>query len=96
MIQFAAILLLIVLGICSGVMLHVSAMNDQPSAAKQVSTEPESSPALYCVSPGDTLWAIAVQYGPDEISVKQYIRMIMEHNDLTSANLQVGQVIRLP
>lgn len=98
-IRFAAITLLIAFGITSGVMLHVSAKNEVPPAALQdtiTSGIAESSLKLFCVSPGDTLWSIAKEYAPEGISVKKYVQMIIDQNELASANIQVGQVLRLP
>ncbi|TLS50149.1 LysM peptidoglycan-binding domain-containing protein [Paenibacillus antri] len=86
----------------SGVMLHASANQEDNSTA--VTTTAESAAqasvldtgSILCVEPGDTLWKIAKAYGPDDVSVKSYVQSIIEANDLDSASLQVGQVLRLP
>jgi LysM repeat protein len=83
-------------------MLHASA--NQEGDATTVTTTAESAAeasaldtaSILCVEPGDTLWKIAKTYGPDDVSVKSYVQSIIETNDLDSAGLQVGQVLRLP
>ena len=55
-----------------------------------------SGSAVVCVSPGDTLWSIAKEYGPKDVPIKTYIQEIMRANSLTSASLQAGDVLILP
>ena len=102
MVRLMAVMLLAVIGITSGMMLHVHAMeqnivvNYNGSSEKAAEAEPIDRSQLLSVSPGDTLWTIAKNYGPDDVSVKKYVQLIIEENQLTSANLQVGQVLKLP
>jgi len=56
-------------------------------------------PALYLtyvVAQGDTLWAIAVKFGPPQLDPRTYIYQVRQLNDLASANIHPGQVLRLP
>lgn len=48
------------------------------------------------VQSGDSLWLIASQYKPEDISINSYIRQIKRENLLTSSVIEVGQVLYLP
>ncbi|MCI3922552.1 LysM peptidoglycan-binding domain-containing protein [Paenibacillus sp. TRM 82003] len=95
------IALLIVIGFSatSNMILHASAMGKDGEPAQSsvpVVMAGTDKSSLLSVEPGDTLWSIAKKYGPDHIGVKAYVQEMIEYNDLDSANLKVGQVIRLP
>ncbi|HZG56064.1 LysM peptidoglycan-binding domain-containing protein [Paenibacillus sp.] len=100
-------LALVGIGATSGVMIHAHAMNpgeasleleaaalDNPGDA--IGERPASPAAVLCVEPGDTLWAIAKKYGPEDVPTKKYVQQILEANELDSAALSVGQVLVLP
>lgn len=80
--------------------LHANAMEQdggsQPSLRTADNKSHDDKSSLLCVEPGDTLWGIAKKYGPVDVGVKTYVQQIIEYNGLDNANLQVGQVIRLP
>ena len=99
-------LALIGIGATSGLMIHAHAMNpgdaeaaNAPAMAAAFSDAVEEeavSTSKLCVEPGDTLWSIAKQYGPEGVSPKKYVQQILAANDLDSAALSVGQVLILP
>lgn len=50
----------------------------------------------YRVHPGDTLWSIAQEFGPDGQDTRSIIATIERINELDGAMLQAGQVLELP
>lgn len=48
------------------------------------------------VKPGDTLWKLAKQYAPEQADLRSFIENVIEHNQLSSSELQSGQVIHIP
>ena len=50
----------------------------------------------YRVKPGDTLWAIAEDFGPEGRDVRAIISTIEKINHLDGGILQAGQVIEIP
>lgn len=47
----------------------------------------------YCVDRGETLWSIAKQYCPDDMDIRDYIKLIINENELTTTTLQPGQIL---
>lgn len=45
---------------------------------------------------GDTLWEIAKRNNPYNEDIRKIVHKIMEINDMKSANLKVGSVIKIP
>ena len=50
----------------------------------------------YRVRPGDTLWSIAGDFGPDGQDRRAVIATIERINDLDGGVLQAGQVLEIP
>lgn len=50
----------------------------------------------YTVSPGDTLWEIAVSHAPPHEDPRPLIEAIREANDLPGATIQPGMSLRIP
>ena len=48
------------------------------------------------VQPGDTLWALAQEYGPSDMDVRNVICEICRLNGITAADLKAGQYITIP
>lgn len=48
------------------------------------------------VERGDTLWKIAVNYGPDSIDTRDYIDELKRFNRLESSSIFEGQILYLP
>jgi|GEM_PF-1433684 len=48
------------------------------------------------VRPGDTLWAIARNYGPAGVDIRQTVDWIRRNNQLSSATVYPGQVLKVP
>lgn len=51
---------------------------------------------LVSVAPGDSLWSIASTYADDNTDVREMIYRIKQLNNLSSADLLVGQTISVP
>lgn len=49
----------------------------------------------YCVDRGETLWSIAKQYCPDDMDIRDYIKLIVRENELTTTTLQPGQILTI-
>lgn len=45
------------------------------------------------IKSGDTLWSIANEYKPEEISYKEYIKELKKINSLTSDNIHTGNYL---
>ena len=50
----------------------------------------------YTVSPGDTLWEIAVSHTPPHEDPRPTIEAIREANDLSGTTIQPGTILELP
>ena len=50
----------------------------------------------YRVRPGDTLWHIAQEYGPDGRDTRAIVSTIERINSLDTGILQAGQLIEIP
>ncbi|MGN0659423.1 MAG: LysM peptidoglycan-binding domain-containing protein [Emergencia sp.] len=48
------------------------------------------------IQPGDTLWEIASEYGPDNSDVRKTVREICSLNDISADQLEPGQRIIVP
>ncbi|HZK24074.1 MAG TPA: LysM peptidoglycan-binding domain-containing protein [Oscillospiraceae bacterium] len=48
------------------------------------------------VETGDTLWTLAQRYAPQRMDIRKYVRIIMEHNELTGPLVYPGQLLELP
>lgn len=48
------------------------------------------------VQSGDTLWALAQEYGPTDMDVRNVIYEICRLNGITAAELQAGQYLTIP
>ncbi len=48
------------------------------------------------VQPGDTLWALAVKYGPENADLRALIYQICELNGISADTLYAGSYIRIP
>ena len=55
-----------------------------------------TQPVRYTVSPGDTLWGIAVSHTPPHEDPRPTIEAIREANDLSGATIQPGMSLKLP
>lgn len=48
------------------------------------------------IEAGDTLWDIAVEYGPENSDVRKIVREICDLNEITADSLYIGQRIIVP
>ncbi|MFN0223195.1 LysM peptidoglycan-binding domain-containing protein [Paenibacillus sp. KR2-11] len=48
------------------------------------------------IHPGDTLWAVASEYGPADEDVRDYIVRLKKLNGIKGNGLQAGQKLLLP
>lgn len=56
----------------------------------------KSNVKVVVVKAGDTLWSIAKSHGPRQSDPRLIIDQIKELNGLTTANLQIGQLLIVP
>lgn len=61
----------------------------------ETTPEKEMSETIYIVKPGDTLWSIASKHCTDEENILEFIHSIKTKNNIISANLNVGQKIKI-
>lgn len=50
----------------------------------------------YRVKPGDTLWRIAQDFGPENADTRRIVNAIEKLNQIDGGVLQAGQVIEIP
>ena len=50
----------------------------------------------YSVQSGDTLWALAQEYGPADMDVRTVVYQICQLNGISAKDLQPGQYITIP
>lgn len=63
----------------------------------QTSAFSVESQETYVVSKGDTLWAIAIEYTPGRMDVRDYVYRLRKVNNLiASATIHPGQELILP
>ena len=48
------------------------------------------------VMKGDSLWSICNDYCPNELTMKNYIAIVQEMNDMDDVNLRSGEYIQVP
>ena len=46
--------------------------------------------------PYDSLWGLTASYCPDDIDIRDWIDIVMQFNHKTSANIDVGEYIKIP
>lgn len=83
-----SILMLICLGV--GALFH-SFTGDNEVQAASLSVHEQ-----IIVMPGDTLWSISRQRVQSNEDIRIYIKKLKKLNDMTSSNLQAGQLLLLP
>ncbi|WP_438317838.1 cell division suppressor protein YneA [Sporosarcina sp. FA9] len=60
---------------------------------KKIGNEPPFEEII--VSEGDTLWGLSVYYS-ENIPNKEWIQKVMQLNNLSSTNLQIGDDLKMP
>jgi hypothetical protein len=48
------------------------------------------------VEDGDSLWGIAQRFTNNQLDIRQYINLIQEHNQMDTANIYPGEVLKIP
>ena len=48
------------------------------------------------VQPGDTLWDIADDYGPDDVDIRRVVYEICQLNDVNANSIHPGQTLIVP
>ena len=94
------IAIILVIAITCGALIHAFASSQEQSSEGITNASVDSVLALDLnrvdVIKGDTIWSIANQYAPSNVSVSSYIRKIMKLNGLVKPNIQEGHMLLLP
>lgn len=48
------------------------------------------------VEAGDTIWNLALEYGPDEMDIRAFVFQICKINQISADQLQAGQTLLIP
>lgn len=56
----------------------------------------ESEVVSVTVCPGDTLWSIAKEYKPDDVSISKFVYEISTNNGVKDGNIYCGQTLYVP
>ncbi|MGI6752504.1 MAG: LysM peptidoglycan-binding domain-containing protein [Anaerovoracaceae bacterium] len=48
------------------------------------------------INPGDTIWSLAQTHGPQDMDIRQVVKVICAYNDTSPERLQPGQTIFVP
>lgn len=67
----------------------------EASTGASTQASPQAQVEVVTVAPGETLWAVATRIAPG-VDPRAVVDQIREINDLSSAELQVGQQLLLP
>jgi hypothetical protein len=99
-VRFFIVAILLVIAITCGALIHAFASShEQPSEGiSYVVQQGEVALELNRVDvlKGDTLWSIANQYAPSNVSVSSYVHKIKKLNGLKNSNIQEGYMLLLP
>ncbi len=57
--------------------------------------EAETTEITYTVSKGETLWSIAKKYKQNNQDIRDYIYKVKKLNNMTSATIYEGQIIKI-
>jgi LysM repeat protein len=91
---------LLLIAITCGALIHAFAstheqIHEDFSTATDFSAAALETPKVDVVR-GDTLWSIANENAPDNISVTSYIHKLKQLNGLKNSSIQEGQMLLLP
>ncbi len=56
----------------------------------------ESEAVSITVCPGDTVWSIAKEYKPQDISLEEFVYNISANNGIKDGNIVCGQTLYIP
>lgn len=56
----------------------------------------ESETVSITVCPGDTVWSIAKEYKPQDISLEEFVYNISANNGIKDGNIVCGQTLYIP
>lgn len=91
---------LLLIAITCGALIHAFAstheqLNEGSSNILAFSTVTLETPKVDVIQ-GDTLWSIANEHAPANISISSYIHKIKKLNGLKNSSIQEGQMLVLP
>jgi LysM repeat protein len=93
----AIILVLIMIAISCFALIRVYASSHVQLSDGNSSTNTVKEQTITVdVEKGDTLWSIANQHAPHNVSIESYIHKLMKINGLKQPNIQEGHILTLP
>lgn len=97
------LVMLLSIAILFGAIVHVYASQEpsqdrysQTHSSNNANSNSYSDTLTVVVYSGDTLWSIAAEHAPSQMDKRTYIKKLVATNNLTSNNIQEGQVLELP
>jgi LysM repeat protein len=75
---------------------HVQLNNEISSSEISFESKASVQAITIDIEKGDTLWSIANEYAPHNVSIQSYIHKIMKINGLKKPNIQEGHILTLP
>jgi LysM repeat protein len=99
-VRIVVVTILLLLVITCSALLHAfaSSRTQQSEGLPNVSLKETSAVERVTVDieKGDTLWSIANQYAPSNVSISSYVHKIMKLNGLENPVIQEGHLLLLP
>jgi LysM repeat protein len=100
--RFVVVVILLLIAISCVALIHAFARGHEPlnEGTSVISSLNKQALAVELikvdVEKGDTLWSIANQYAPNNVSIQSYIHNLKKVNGLKESSIQEGQMLVLP
>jgi LysM repeat protein len=100
LLRIVIVAILILLAITCGTLIHAFASSHTQLSAGVANVSLKGTLAeervTVDIEKGDTLWSIANQYAPSNVSISSYVYKIMKLNGLEKPVIQEGHLLLLP